>query len=115
MDKQMSDTRKPRLIVSKEDDAHELIRLGTVNFDASNRAALSTEGSGPDVEELKSAWQEIAAEPALIWKKTVPAEIDGHKVTRILGQEVKPGEDNYVYAVLNTLERQYGYTVELEE
>jgi hypothetical protein len=103
-----------RLIVSNVDDANELVRLGTVEFDQSNRATLSTEGSGPAVEDLKTAWQEISSLPQLTWKQSRPDVIDGKPVTRIVGVQARPGDDNYIYAVLNTLERKYGYTVDLE-
>src|SRR6476660_6772506 len=60
MGKQMKTTTNKQLIVSKENDAEEMVRIGTVNFDASNRASLSTEGAGPDIDELKQAWAEIS-------------------------------------------------------
>ena len=52
--------------------------------------------------------------PELIWKQSRPDEIDGDKVMRIVGTKAKPGDANYIYAVMNTLERKYGYTVDLE-
>ena len=104
-----------RLIVSQQDEAGEPVRLGTLEFDAANRATLSTEGSGPAVEELKQAWQEIANLPELTCKQSRPEVINGYRVTRVVGVPVKPGEDNDVYAVLNTLARKYGYTVGLAD
>lgn len=111
---QMANATHPRLIVSLEDEANDRVRLGTLDFDESNRATLSTEGSGPAVEELKQAWQEIAALPELMWKQSRPDEIEGQPVIRIVGVEAKPGDDNYLYAVLDTLQRSYGYVVDLE-
>jgi hypothetical protein len=111
----MDNTTNRRLIVSQQDEAGEVFRLGTLDFDESNRATLATEGSGPAVEELTNAWEEISKLPELTWKQSRPEEIDGRRVTRIMGVESKPGDDNYIYAVLNTLERKYGFTVELAE
>src|SRR5689334_17817355 len=109
----MNNVTDRRLIVSQQDEANELVRLGTIRFDQSNRATLSTEGSGPAVEELKTAWQEISSLPELTWKQSRPEEINGRPVTRIVGVTSKPGDDTYIYAVLNTLERKYGFTVDL--
>jgi hypothetical protein len=100
--------------MSQHDEGEELVRLGSVDFDESNRAALSTEGSGPAVDELKKAWHEISALKELIWKQSRPDVIDGEKVMRIVGTRAKPGDDTYIYAVMNTLERKYGYTVDLQ-
>jgi hypothetical protein len=110
----MNDANTRRVIVSMPDETEELVRLGTLTFDAANRATLSTEGSGPAVEELQQAWQEVSQESELIWKQTRPQVIDGHEVTQILGVPSKPGDANYIYAVMNTLERKYGYMVDLE-
>jgi hypothetical protein len=110
----MNDANTRRLIVSMPDESEVLVRLGTLAFDAANRATLATEGSGPAVEELQQAWQEISQESELIWKQTRPQVIDGHEVTQILGVPSKPGDANYIYAVMNTLERKFGYLVDLE-
>jgi len=115
MEKQMKKTTHRRLIVSKENNAGRLVQIGTVNFDESNQATLSTEGSGPEAEGLKKAWAEISKQKELTWKHSRPDEIGGEKVTRIVGETAKPGDDNYIYAVLNTLERKYGYTVDLAD
>jgi len=111
--KQMKPTTKKQLIVSKENDAQELVRLGTIQFDASNHASLSTETTGPDVEELQRAWGEIAKTGELTWKQSRPDTVDGETVTRIVGVKAKPGDEAYIYAVMNTLERKYGYTVDI--
>jgi hypothetical protein len=115
MEKQMKKTTHRRLIVSRENNAGRLVQIGTVNFDESNQATLSTEGSAPAAEELKKAWAEISKQKELTWKQSRPDEIGGEKVTRIVGETAKPGDDNYIYAVLNTLERKYGYTVDLAD
>jgi len=109
----MKKTTTRRLIVSKENNAGRLAPLGTLTFDESNKATLSTEGSGPAVDELKKVWEEISKLKELTWKQSRPGEIGGEKVTRIVGETARPGDDNYIYAVLNTLERKYGYTVDL--
>jgi hypothetical protein len=110
----MNSATNRRLIVSQQDEAGDLVRLGTLEFDASNRATLATEASGPAAEELKQAWQELSSLPELTWKQSRPEEVEGHRVTRIVGVPVKPGDDTYIYAVMNTLERKYGYVVDLE-
>ncbi len=98
-----------RLIVSRQNAG----RLGTVDFDESHRATLSPEGSGPAVEQLKKDWQEVSSMKELIWKQSRPDEIDGKSVTRIVGVTAKPGDANYFYAVLDTLSRKYGYSVDI--
>jgi hypothetical protein len=110
---QMKTTTKKQLIVSKENDAEEMIRLGTIDFDGANQATLSTEGTGQEVEELKQAWAEISKTGDLTWKQSRPDTIDGESVTRIVGVKAKPGDEAYIYAVMNTLERKYGYTVDI--
>jgi len=112
-EKQMKTTTNKKLIVSKENDAEEMVRLGTVNFDASNHASLSTEGAGPDIDELKQAWTEVSNSGELTWKQSRPDTVDGDAVTRIDGVSAKPGDESYIYAVMNTLERKYGYTVDI--
>jgi hypothetical protein len=110
----MSNTTNRRLSVSKPTNTGRLARLGNLDFDESNRAKLSVEGSGPDAAELQRVWQEISKMGELTWKQSRPDVIDGEKVTRIVGERAKPGDDTYIYAVLNTLERKYGYVVGLE-
>jgi hypothetical protein len=113
MGKQMKTTTNKQLIISKENDAEEMVRIGTVNFDASNHASLSTEGAGPDIDELKQAWTEISKAGELTWKQSRPDTVDGESVTRIVGVSAKPGDESYIYAVMNTLERKYDYTVDI--
>ena len=113
MEKQMKTTTNKQLIVSKENDDEETVRLGTINFDGSNHASLSTEGEASEVEELKQAWAEISKTGELIWKQSRPDTVEGQRVTRIVGVKAKPGDDAYIYAVMNTLERKYGFTVEI--
>jgi hypothetical protein len=114
MAQQPQSVTKKRLTVSKRDNAGRLVRVGRVDFDESNRAALTTEGSGPAVEALKSAWQEMQRMGKLTWTRAVPGEINGEKVTKIMDVEISPGEPRYIYAVLDTLERKYHFTVDLE-
>jgi hypothetical protein len=84
-----------------------------VNFDASNRATLSIEGSGPAAEELKRVWQELSNRKTLRWVHTRSATRDGRPVTQIVGEESSPGDGKYFYAVMDTLAREYGYTVDI--
>jgi hypothetical protein len=100
------------LVISASDESGELVRIGTLSFDDTKHVKLSPEGSGPSVEELKEAWKEISKLKELTWKQSRPDVVDGRKVTRIIAVPVKPGEPNYIYAVMNTLERKYGYTVD---
>jgi hypothetical protein len=113
MQKQIQKAPKGSLIVSKPNNTGRMVRLGTLNFDESNQATLSAEGSGPEVDALKATWAEISKMKELTWKQSQPGEINGEKVMRIVGEKAKPGDDNYIYAVLNTLERKYGYVVDL--
>jgi hypothetical protein len=62
---------------------------------------------------LKKAWQEIVKSEELTWKQSRTEEVDGKRITRIVGAKAKPGEANYIYAVMNTLERKYGFTVDI--
>ena len=103
------------LIVSKRDDSEQLVRIGELSFNDSNLATLATQGSGTEVEELQRAWEEVSKRQELIWKQSVPDEINGKRITRVIGEKLAPGDPNYIYAVLDTLERKYGYDVELEE
>jgi hypothetical protein len=112
---EMSDEIPRKLIVSKSTEEDLLVRLGVVSFDESNRATLSTEGSGPEVDQLKQDWQEVTNSSELMWKKSVPGEVDGEKVWRIVAETVRPGDEHYIYAVLNTLERMYGYRVDYDD
>jgi hypothetical protein len=114
MGKQQNTATTRRLIVSKSNNTGRLVRIGSLDFDASNRAALSTEGSGPEIEALKGAWQEMLNTGKLTWTQSVPGVINGEKVTKIMDVEVNSADPRYIYAVLDTLERKYGYTVDLE-
>lgn len=102
-----------RLIISKTNSAGRPVQIGTLSFDPTHHATLSTEGGGPAVAELKAAWAEISKAKELIWKQSRPGEVGGEKVTRVVGEKVKPGDDVYIYAVLDTLERKYGFRVDL--
>ncbi len=109
---QMKKNTKGRLLVSKINNAGRLVQIGSLDFDDSNRANLTTEGSGPDVEALKTNWAEISKMNELVWKQSRPGEVNGQKVMRVVGETAKPGDEMYMDAVLNTLERKYGYTVD---
>ena len=103
-----------RLLLSKRTATGQRTRLGALNFDESNRATLSLEYTGPEAEELQKVWKELSARRELTWKRSEPGELDGAPIVRVIGETVKPGEFAYIYAVMNTLERKYGYWVELE-
>jgi hypothetical protein len=113
MEKQAPNAIVKRLIVSRSNDMGRLVRIGTVDFDASNRATLSTEGSDPPAEDLKRVWQEMSSMKKLTWVHSRPATRDGRQVTQIVGEEASPGDGKYLYAVLDTLARKYGYTVDI--
>lgn len=115
MEKQMQKATHRRLVISKENNAGRLVRIGALEFDKSNHATLSTDSTDPAAEELKSAWDEISKLKELTWKHSSPGEIGGEKVTRIIGETARPGDAMYIYAVLNTLERKYGYSVDLAD
>jgi hypothetical protein len=111
--KKLEKETNKHLIVSKRNEANEVFRIGKVSFDKSNRATLSIEESGSVAEELKKAWQEIVKSEELTWKQSRTEEVDGKRITRIVGAKAKPGEANYIYAVMNTLERKYGFAVDI--
>ncbi len=94
-----------QLIISKSNAG----RIGTINFDKSNHASLFVEGSNPAIEQLKKDWGEISKMDELIWKHD---EIDGSTIS-IVGESIKPGDENYFYAVMSTLERKYGYLADI--
>ena len=66
-----------------------------------------------NIDELKQAWTEVSNSGELTWKQSRPDTVDGDAVTRIVGVGAKPGDESYIYAVMNTLERKYGYTVDI--
>jgi hypothetical protein len=107
----MTQTVTPALVVSKTNEANVRVKLGTLQFDESSRPKLLTEGSGPDVEKLKKDWQEISSKPELDWEKTVPEEVNGKTVKKIISDPTRPGDPTYIYAVYDELTREYGYTV----
>lgn len=97
------------LVVSRPKEG----RLGVLTFDKANQGTLVTEGAGPTVEELKKAWQEISAMPKVTWVKTVIEESAGKKVTALEAEDYGRKDANYVYAVLDTLSRRYGFSVDI--
>jgi hypothetical protein len=112
---EMKNATEKSLNVSKTNNAGRLEEIGVIHFNESNRATLSVEGSSPEAEQLKKDWEEISKQKELTWKQARPGTVNGESVTRIVGERAKPGDDNYIYAVLNTLERKYGYSVDLVE
>lgn len=99
------------LIISRPKEG----RLGTLTFDKANQGTLVTQGSSPAVEELKKAWKEISEKSKVTWIKTVVEESGGKKVTAIEGEEYTRKDANYFYAVLDTLSRSYGFSVDISK
>jgi hypothetical protein len=100
-----------KLSISRYSDG-DWVRLGVLEFDNSNRqATLTTEGSGPLVNQLEQDWYAIEDESELMWKRSVPHEKDGEVIMRSEAVMVRPGDERYIYAVFNTLERSYGYRI----
>ena len=106
----MTDDTPRTLSISKFQDG-DWVRLGVLEFDDKNQGTLSFEGSGPVYDQLEQDWYAISDEPELLWKKSVPHEQDGETVTRSEAAMVGPDNEQYIYAVFNTLERSYGYKV----
>ncbi len=73
-----------------------------------------TEGSGPDVDELKKAWLEVSKMPKVSWTKTVVEGSGANRVTAKEAEEYGREHVNYPYAVLDTLSRRYGFNVDIE-
>ena len=109
----MTETGRRTLIITKYKDG-DWVRLGKLKFDDKNQGTLSFEGSGPIYDQLEQDWYAIADEPELLWKRSVPHEQDGETVMRAEGVMVRPTDELYIYAVYDTLERSYGYRVDLE-
>lgn len=103
------------LVVFKNVDGDATTRLGTITFNDDNQPTLATLGQGPDFEKLELDWTEISGKSEVTWKMSQPDEIDGKRVTRVVGETAAPGDDDYIYGVLDTLERKYGYRVRLVE
>ena len=110
----MNNVAPGQLIVSKLANTGQPTRLGTLNFDESNQATLSLDDAGPAAAEFNEVWQELSRMKELTWKHSQPDEIDGVAIMRIVGETAKPGDFAYIYAVMNTLERKYGYRVDLK-
>lgn len=106
-----SDSRMDKLIVYDFSNGYEGMKLGTITFDSSNRGTLVTEGSGPAVDRLKVDWKEISSKPQLTWKRHETAE-EGSRGA-LIGENLAPGDENYIYAVYDTMSRKYSYKLEL--
>jgi hypothetical protein len=102
------------LLLSKPDSNGVPVRIGTLHFDETNHATLTLDRGGPEAAELERVWAEICRLGELTWKQSRPEVIDGEEVMSIVGVDAKPGDVTYIYAVLNTLERRYGYSVNLQ-
>lgn len=113
--KENTEVADSKIVLYKSEENGQYVYLGYLQFDESNRATLITEDSTPEVEQLKQDWAEVSGRSELMWKKSVPGEVDGRSVMRIIGEDVKPGDDDYIYAVFNTMERSYGYRAQLAD
>lgn len=108
----MNDAAPRKLVISKANEADRLVRIGLLEFDDANQATLSTEDSGQDASQLMQDWYAIAEQDELMWKTTVPGEVDGEVVMKRVAEMVRPDDENYIYAVYDTLSRSYGYSVD---
>jgi len=113
--KETSEVADSKIVLYKPDENGQYVYLGYLQFDETHHATLVAEGSSPEIEQLQKDWAEVSSRTELMWKKSVPGEVDGRSVTRIIGEDVKPGEADYIYAVFNTLERSYGYRAQLAD
>jgi hypothetical protein len=110
---ELNKTGSRKLAISRFHDG-DWVQLGVLEFDGSNRATLTYESSGPLADQLEQDWYAIDDKPELLWKKSVPQEVDGGTVFRTEGVMVRREDEAYIYAVFNTLERSYGYRVRLK-
>lgn len=51
--------------------------------------------------------------PTVTWVKTVIEESAGRKVTALEAKDYSRKDENYFYAVLDTLSRRYGFSVDI--
>ena len=101
------------LTISKQTDGAE-IEIGKLVFDASNNATLTTEGSGPDVEQLKRVWAEASQLKSLPMEWTEKTKVDGSLKTTRKSKDVAKGDEEYPAAVWSYLESTHGYLVDKE-
>jgi len=92
-----------------------LVPIGSLVFEGSQQGVLTTEKPGPEADELKQAWEELSSKKQITWKRMSLQVIDGQEVTAIDGDDFSPGDEEYKWAVLDNLERKYGYTVDSHE
>lgn len=114
-------TMGKNLIVSKSlsgENPNITTKIGTITFDTTNHATLSIEKTDgvaaemtEDVAGLTAAWSDISKTPELVWKYN---NIIGEE-RLIAGDTSRPGDENYIYAVKSTLERKYGFSVDIVE
>jgi hypothetical protein len=103
-----------KLIISKREEGRA-VPIGTLVFDASNKATLIVDKAGPDGEALKKNWEELSKKDQLTWKRAVVHTIDGKNVTALDGTDVKRSDHDYRWAVQDNLERKYDYSVDSKE
>src|SRR5262245_33638240 len=60
-----------KLVLSKRNGSDRFVRLGTLQFDDTNHATLSTEGEGTAVDKLKQDWSDVSKRNELTWKMSV--------------------------------------------
>ena len=102
------------LTISKTSDGFEK-QIGTLVFDESNKATLTTEGSGPEAERLRKVWEEVAKLDTLPMQRAEEKEVDGNLVTSIRAYMIPKTDKRYPGAVWSVLERQHGYLVDQKD
>jgi hypothetical protein len=102
------------LTISKTSDGFEK-QIGTLVFDESNKATLTTEGSGPEAERLRNVWEEVAKLDTLPMQRAEEKEVDGNLVTSIRAYIIPKSDKRYPGAVWSVLERHHGYLVDQKD
>lgn len=95
--------------------AGEPLEVGVLTFDQRRRGNLAITWDGPEGQALRQHWKETSALPSLELETSRQAVRDGNKVTEYITEVVKPGDEDYPWAVLDYLQRTYHYTVTVAE
>jgi hypothetical protein len=98
-----------KLTLSKKVDGR-FATVGELDFPAKGKPALTVTDKGPIGAELREAWSEVSAMPAIKmkWSEIDPADPSG--ATQLLkGRDVPRGDPDYPQAVADILSRQFGF------
>jgi len=98
-----------KLTLSKMVDG-QFVAVGNLTFDPAGKAVLTVQDRGPVGAELRAAWSEVSALPAIRmkWSELDPSDKSG--ATQLLkGRDVPRGDPDYAKAVADILSRKFGF------